>query len=133
MIELPIVRRVSECTSLKLRVWKEYITLTISLNKDANFPKGSFFFLDQSEGLCGAKRKLNSLKCQSTLKSVVVHFNNLSHLKDRYCHTCFCRMILTNFKMIYHEWITTTIVSLKQKQKLFGRSRRIPEKWVSFL
>lgn len=64
MIELPIGRRVSECISLKLSVWKELITLIMSLNKEANFPSGSFFFLDQSEGLCGAKIKHNILKTQ---------------------------------------------------------------------
>lgn len=55
MIELPIVSNASVHFSLKLRVWKEWITFTISLNKEANFPRGSFFFLDQSEDLCGAK------------------------------------------------------------------------------
>lgn len=58
MTELPIVSSVSEYVSLKVRVWKEWITLTISLNKEANFPRGSFFFLDQSEDLCGAKTQL---------------------------------------------------------------------------
>jgi len=55
MIELPIASSVSEYVSLRLRVWKESMILTISLNKEANFPRGSFFFLDQSEDLCGAK------------------------------------------------------------------------------
>lgn len=59
MIELPIGNNASEHFSLKLRVWKELITLTISLNKEASFPRGSFFFLDQSEDLCGAKTELD--------------------------------------------------------------------------
>lgn len=59
MTELTILTSVSEYVSLKLREWKEWITLTISLNKEANFPRGSFFFLDHSEDLCGAKIKLD--------------------------------------------------------------------------
>lgn len=84
MIELPTVRRVSECTSLKLSVWKEEITLTISLNKEANFPRGSFFFLDQSEGLCGAKIKLNLLKTQVLEKCYRTSLQFISHFNDKY-------------------------------------------------
>lgn len=59
MTELTILTSVSEYVSLKLRVWREWITLTISLNKEVNFPRGSFFFLDHSEDLCSAKTKLD--------------------------------------------------------------------------
>lgn len=58
----------------------------MSLNKEANFPSGSFFFLDQSEGLCGAKIKHNILKTQvlwnlslSIFTIYISHLNNTSN------------------------------------------------------
>lgn len=57
IIEGPTETNVSEQISLELNTWKEFSNITRSLNREASFPRGSFFFLDQSVGVCGAKIK----------------------------------------------------------------------------
>lgn len=79
------------------------MTLTISLNKEANFPKGSFFFLDQSEGLLGAKIKFKKQN-QRQKKTVWQIFKNSRKMN---------RLSLRNYKMhfkflFYNLRITTT-------------------------
>lgn len=57
IIEGPTETNASEQVSLELNVWKEFINITRSLNREESFPRGSLFFLDQSVGVCGANIK----------------------------------------------------------------------------
>lgn len=55
--EGPTEISVSEQVSWELKPWKEFSNITRSLKREASFPRGSFFFFDQSVGVCGANNK----------------------------------------------------------------------------
>lgn len=79
---MPTEINVSDWVSLELSTWKEFINFTRSLNREASVPRGSFFFLDQSVGVCGAKVKKKSVKDSDFKLSLLLYIKFKSILSD---------------------------------------------------